>query len=59
MEEILLAYDLPKEIITTIMILYKNMKTMVLQGDTLAPCIYKLCRSHMLKVKFLINTKSR
>ena len=56
MEQILLAYSLPKETVTAIMMLYKNMKmkvcspdgdtdfldivTGVLQGDTLAPYLF-------------------
>ncbi len=58
MEQILLAYGLPKETVTTIMMLYRNTKVRVhsldgdtdyfnivagvLQGDTLAP--YHLSR---------------
>ena len=33
MEQILLAYGLPKEIVITIMILYKNMKVKVIASD--------------------------
>ena len=54
MEQILLAYGLPKETITAIMMLYEDMKAMVqspdtdffdivtgvLQGDTLEPFIF-------------------
>ena len=62
MEQILLAYGLPKETIAAIMILYKNTKVKVcsldgdadyldivagvLQGDTLAPYLYHLSRLH-------------
>ena len=60
MEQILLAYDLPKETATAIMILYKNTKLKVrspdgdidffdivagvLQGDTFAPSVHNLPR---------------
>ena len=59
MEQILLAYDFPKEIIAAIMMLYKNMKVKVcsldrntdysnieagvLQGHTLASCLFIIC----------------
>ena len=61
MEQILLAYGLPKEIVPAVMMLYKNMKVMirspggdtnffdivagVLQGDTPAPYLFILCPS--------------
>ena len=56
MKKILLAYRIPEEIVTAIMILYRNTKSMVrspygdteflnilagvLQGDTLAPFLF-------------------
>ncbi len=59
MEQILLAYSLPKETIATIMMLYRNTKVKVrspdddtdyfnivagvLQGDTLAPYLFIIC----------------
>ena len=59
MEQILLAYGFHKETVTTIMMLYKNMKAMVyspngdtnffdivieiLQGDILASYLFILC----------------
>ena len=65
MEQILLAYDLPKETVATIMILYRNTKVKVgspdgdtdyfdivagvLQGDTLAPYIFIICLDYVLR----------
>ena len=65
MEQILLAYGLPKETITAIMILYKNTKTKVcspggdrdffdivagvLQGDTLALYLFIICLDYILR----------
>ena len=59
MEQILLAYDLPKETVAAIMMLYRNRKVKVrspdgdtdyfsivadvLQGDTLAPYLFIIC----------------
>ena len=59
MEQILLAYGLPKETVAAIMILYRNNKVKVrspgrdtdyfdivagvLQGDTLAPYLFIIC----------------
>ena len=64
MEQILLAYDLPKETVAAIMMLYKNTKVKVrspngdtdyfdivagvLQGDTLTPCLFIICLDYML-----------
>ena len=42
MEQILLAYGLPKEIVTAIMMLYKNMKAMVCLPKTPASLIESL-----------------
>ena len=65
MEQILLAYGLPKEIVATIMILYRNTKVKirspdgdtdyfdivvgVLQGDTLAPYPFISCLDYVLR----------
>ena len=65
MEQILLAYELPKEIVADIMMLYKNMKVKVrspdgdidyfdivagvLQGDTLAPYLFIICLDYVLR----------
>ena len=64
MEQILLAYNLPEEILTGIMMLYKNTKVKVpsldvytdffdiargvLQGDTLAQFLFIICLDDML-----------
>ena len=64
MEQILLAYGLPKETVAAIMILYGNTKVKVrspdgdteyfdivagvLQGDTLAPYLFIICLDYML-----------
>ena len=64
MEQILLAYDLPKETVTVIMMLYDNMKVKVhsldgdtdffniaagiLQGDTLAPYLFIIFLDYIL-----------
>ena len=65
MEQILLAYGLPKRTVTAIMILYRNTKLKVhsldrdtdyfdivvgvLQGDTLAPSLFIICRDYVLR----------
>ena len=65
MEQILLAYGLPKETIAAIMMLYRNTKVKVrsldgdtdffdivagvLQGDTLAPYLFIICLDFVLK----------
>ena len=65
MKQIQLAYDLLKETVTTIMMLYKNKKPMVrsldgdkdffdfvagvLQGDTLALYFFILCQYYVLQ----------
>ena len=64
MVQILLAYGLPKETVTAIMMLYKNMKVKVcssdrdtdffnivsgvLQGDTLAPYLFIICLDYVV-----------
>ena len=69
MEQILLAYSLPKETIAAITILYRNTKVKVrsldgdteyfhivagvLQGDTLAPYLFIICLDYVLRT--LIN----
>ena len=66
MEQILLAYGLPKETVGAIMMLYKNTKVKVhspdgdtdyfdiiadvLQGDTLAPYIFTICLNYVLRM---------
>ena len=65
MEQILLAYGLPKETVAAIMILYRNTKVKVrsqdgdteyfdivagvLQGDTLAPYLFIICLENVLR----------
>ena len=65
MEQLLLAYGLPKENLTVIMIFYKNTKVKVrsldedtdffgivagvLKGDTLAPYLFKICLDYVLR----------
>ena len=65
MEQILLAYGIPKETVTAITILYRNTKVKVrspdgdteyfdivagvLQGDTLAPYLFIICLDYILR----------
>ena len=65
MEQILLAYGIPKETVAAITILYSNTKVKVLspdvdteyfdiiagvlQGDTLVPCLFILCLDYVLR----------
>ena len=66
MEQILLAYGLPKEIVVAIMVLYKKTKVKVrslngdtdyfdivagvLQGDTLVPYLFLICVDYVLRM---------
>ena len=52
MEQILLAYSLPKETVTAIMIIYRNTKVKVcsLDGGTLAPYLFIICLDYMLRM---------
>ena len=70
MVQILLAYVLPKETVTAIMMLYKNTKVKVcspdgdtdyfdivagvLQGDTLAPYLFIICFEYVLRTSINI-----
>ena len=65
MEQILIAYGVPKETVNAIMMLYKNTEAMVrspdgdteffsitagvLQGDTLAPYLFVICLDYVLR----------
>ena len=61
MEQILLAYGIPKETVAAIMILYRNTKVKVrspdgdteyfdiVQGDTLAPYLFIICLDYVLR----------
>ena len=66
MEKILLAYGIPKEIVTVIIILYRNTKSMVrspnrdteffdilagvVQGDTFTPFFFVICLDYVLRI---------
>ena len=66
MEQILLAYGLPKETVAATMMLYRNTKVKVcspdedtdyfdivagvLQGDTLAPYLFIICLDNVLRI---------
>ena len=68
MEQILLAYGLPKETVAEIMILYRNTKVKVrspdgdtkyfdfvagvLQGNTLSPYLFIICLDYVLRTSF-------
>ena len=69
MEQILLAYALPKETVAAITILYRNTKVKihspdgdpeyfdivagVLQGDTLAPYLFIICLDYRLRISIV------
>ena len=73
MEQILLAYGLPKETVAAIMILYRNTKVKVrsldgdteyfdiaagvLQGDTLAPYLFIICLDYVLRTSIELTKK--
>ena len=73
MEQILLAYGLPKETVAAIMMLYRNTKVKVrspdgdtdyfdivagvLQGDTLAPYLFIICQDYVYRIS--INKNQR
>ena len=68
MEQILLAYGLPKETVAAIKILYRNTKVKLrspdgdteyidmvagVQGDTLAPYLFIICLDNMLRTSIV------
>ena len=73
MEQILLAYGLPKETVAAITILYRKTKVKVrsqdgdteyfdivagvLQGDTLAPYLFIICLDYMLRTTITKSEK--
>ena len=73
MEQILLAYDLPKETLAAIMMIYKNTKVKVrspdgdtdyfdivagvLQGDTLALYLFIICLDYELRTSIDLMKK--
>ena len=73
MEQILLAYGIPKETVAAITILYRNTKVKVrspdgdteyfdivaglLQGDTLAPYLFIICLDYVLREHRLTKSK--
>ena len=75
MEQILLAYSLPKETVAATMMLYRNTKVKVgspggdtdyfditagvLQGDTLALYIFIICLENVLRMSIVTLTKER
>ena len=75
MEQILLAYGLPKETVAAITILYRNTKVKVrspdgdteyfdiavgvLQGDTLAPYLFIICLDYVLRTSIDKNQRKR
>jgi exonuclease III len=66
LEEIMLAYGIPRETVSAVMMLYRNSRSMVrspdgdteffdiiagvLQGDTLAPFLFILCLDYALRI---------
>ena len=75
MEQILLAYGVPKETVAAITILYRNIKVKVrspdgdtkyfnivagvLQGDTLAPYLFIICLDYVLRTSIDKNQRKR
>ena len=75
MEQIPVAYSLPKETVTAIIILYRNTKVKVrspdgdtdyfdiaagvLQGDTLAPYLFIICLDYVLRTLIGKNQRKR
>ena len=75
MDQIILAYGLPEETVTAIMMLYRNNKIKVpspdgdtdyfdivagiLQGDTLAPYLFIICLDYMLRTSIDKNQRKR
>ena len=73
MEQILLAYGLPKETVEVLMMIYKNTKVKVrtptgnkdffdivagvLQGDTLAPYLFIICLDYVLRTSIDLMKK--
>ena len=73
MEQILLAYGIPKETVAAITILYRNTKVKVrspdgdteyfnivagvLQGDTLAPYLFIICLDYVLRTSIDKNQR--
>ena len=73
MEQILLAYGIPKETVAAITILYRNTKVKVrspdgdteyfdivagvLQGDTLAPYLFIICLDYVLRTSIDNNQR--
>ena len=75
MEQILLAYGIPKETVAAITILYRNTKVKVrspdgdteyfdivarvLQGDTLAPYLFIICLDYVPRTSIQTNTQEK
>ena len=75
MEQILLAYGLPKETVAAITFLYRNTKVNVhspdgetqyfnivagvLKGDTLAPYLFIICLDYMLRTSIDKNQRKQ
>ena len=73
MRKILLAYGIPEETVSAIMMLYKNTKSLVrspdgdtaffeilagvLQGDTLAPFLFIICLDYVLRTSVDIHNQ--
>ena len=75
MEQILLAYDLPKETIAAIMIFYRNSKVKVgspdgdteyfdivagvMQGNMLAPYLFIICLDYVLRIRLRADKEKK